>query len=218
MLRLAVIICSFFCFDLPSLATAAEYEMEDQGGLSGDFDKIAGSLSNWLIEKNEELEGPFAEAMKASDQKTRVFFGTIVGIFLALVLLFVVKLIVNLMGEATLLTRQKIYQWLGWDTARVKQHSVSPLQSAARDPNDKRQEKSVRKPNKKKFLVGEVLLTFVNPGIDRSHIDAALLRQQSETPRPLIGSLLIENGVAEPEEIEKSLKLQKKYRNSGKPF
>ena len=96
MLRLAVIICSFFCFDLPSLATAAEYELEDQSGLSGDFDKIAGSLSNWLIEKNEEMDGPFAEAMRASDQKTRVFFGTIVGVFLTLVLLFVVKLAINL--------------------------------------------------------------------------------------------------------------------------
>jgi len=147
--------------------------------------------------------------------QTNVFFGTVAGIFSLLVVLFVTKFVYNVLRDSTIAMYEMGLKLQGKDTARVQSHSGSPLESASRKEQDPPRRVTRVAAAKKKFLLGDVICNFVNPSITRENIDEALTRQKERNPRPLFGNVLVELGSVSPEEVDKALSLQKRYRQQN---
>jgi hypothetical protein len=202
---------------LPAAATDAPDDREHRENSLGQFADALGKANSefvqWItIQKGESLS-KLGQVLEFKVLQTNVFFGGFMAIFLTLGLVFVVIFVYNI-GRDTVAGAVRKAKKLSGREAEANVYSMqSPLSTAVRTRSDRsRAEPAVDKPaSKKRFLFCEVLMHFVNPSIPPAHLQDALSLQRQGGGKK-VGEILKENGMITDADIEKTVRIQKQYR------
>lgn len=201
------------------------FSLDELQNKIGELEKLPGELAKWAEEVKSEEVRFLDKILDIKVFQTNVFFGSAAALFVVLTVLFVGKFAFNILRDGFSAVQEKVWAMMGRDSTRVPDRHFAPIMGAAKGGAGKSAPAAktnvagtapAAKPvSKKKFLFGEVLSEFVNPAVKKDVIRQALDLQAQRDPKPKVGAILTELNAVKNEEVEKTLSLQKKFRNKS---
>lgn len=216
-LHLLIILAALFPFYGDMAVPSVWAETENSNSLHKskevtELEKLRNDAQRWFDAQKEKRTHQFHDILELKIFQTNVFFGTTMGIFLVLAVLFIGKYLFNIARDAGAVFCEKILSLKGQDTTKVREHHFAPLMTSGALGKTKSGAMKTVGSTSKKLLFCEVMTQFVNPLVKPELIRKALTDQAGRDPKPKIGSLLIEYQVVSQQDVDKTLKLQRQYR------